>query len=124
MNPESQPLYLSSLDSARFEPVRVCQIVDIRKFGSGKDAVVATLDPGVPGQDFGSGEDIDTVILATRFEGASINPIDKFPCFVFIAIPAQGRPLPASPIRSDDLQIIGWGELYRSSEDATSHKFG
>jgi hypothetical protein len=29
-----------------------------------------------------------------------------------------------SPIRSDDLEIIGWGELYRTREDAERHAFG
>jgi hypothetical protein len=119
----AQPLYLSSLESVRFEPVRECRIVELLTFDTGKVAVLATIKPGVAAQDFGTGEDISTVILTTRFEGASIIPIDKFPCFVFIAIPSAGRSMLSSPIRTDDLQIIGWGELYRSADDARHHKF-
>ncbi|SRR5713226_5377221 len=119
----AQPLYLSSLESVRFEPVRECRIVELLTFDTGKVAALATIQPGVSGQDFGTGKDISTVILTTRFEAASIAPIDKFPCFVFITIPNGGKGIPSSPIRADDLQIIGWGELYRSADDATHHKF-
>ncbi|WP_156960786.1 hypothetical protein [Amycolatopsis taiwanensis] len=57
---------------------------------TGKGAAIAYLCPSVPGQDFGSGEDIYTVILTTWFPG-SIDRINEFPCFVFIAIPVVGR---------------------------------
>jgi hypothetical protein len=118
-----QSLYLSSLESVRFESVRECELVDLLVFDTGKVAAVAGLKPGVPGQDFGVVEDIERVILSTRHEGVSIDEIDKFPCFVFIAIPGGGREMLSSLIRKDDLQIIGWGELYRSADDARNHKF-
>jgi hypothetical protein len=119
-----RPLYLSSLESVRFEPVRECEFVDLLTFDTGKVAAVAMLRPGVPGQDFGIGEDVEQVILATRHEDTSIDEIDEFPCFVFIAIPDGGKRIPSTPVRKDDLQIIGWGELYRSADDARDHKFG
>ncbi|WP_285488244.1 hypothetical protein [Amycolatopsis taiwanensis] len=75
---------------------------------TGKGAAIASLCPSVPGQDFGSGEDIYTVILTTWFPG-SIDRIDEFPCFVFIAIPVAGRETLSSPIRKDDLKIIAVG---------------
>src|ERR1700733_8130648 len=118
---QERPLSLSSLESIRFEPVRECQIVGFLTFDSGKVAAVASVQPGVIGQEFGIGEDISTVYLTTRFEGASIDRIDEFPCFVFIAIPSGGKSTLSSPIRKDDLQVIGWGELYGSAEDARNH---
>jgi len=118
-----QPLYLSSLESIQFEPVRECRIVDFMTFDVGKVVAVASLRPGFPGQDFGIGEDIDTVYLTARFEGASIDRIDKFPYFVFIAIPSGRKVMLSSPIRKDDLQVIAWGELYRTFDDARYRKF-
>jgi hypothetical protein len=50
--------------------------------------------------------------------------VSEFPCFVFIAIPRDGYQALVSPVRSDDLEIIGWGELYRTHEDAERHAFG
>lgn len=115
--------FLSSLESARFEPVRECRFDRLLTFDSGKVAVEARLSPAVVGQDFNRAEDIERVILSPRHEGASIDPISEFPCFVFITIPRQHETL-QSPIRSDDLEIIGWGELYRTHEDAELHRFG
>ena len=119
----SEIYYLSSLDSTRFEPVRECRFVRLLTFDSGKTAVEARLSPAVVGQDFNRAGDIETVILSPRHEGSSIDPINEFPCFVFITIPQQHETL-QSPIRSDDLDIIGWGELYRTHEDAELHSFG
>lgn len=114
--------YLSSLDSRRFAPVRECRVVGALVFDTGKEALVAKVQPPVIGQDFNRPDDIDSVILAARHEGASLDPVSEFPCFVFITISAQGYAL-SSPIRADDLTIIGWGELYRTYHDAENHVF-
>ncbi len=115
--------YLSSLDSVRFEPVRECRIVDMLIFDTGKAAAVARIEPPVMGQDFNRSDDLQTVILVPRHEGVSIDPVSEFPCFVFVAITHEGYEL-KSPIRSDDLEVIGWGELYRTHHDAENHVFG
>lgn len=119
-----QHLFLSSLESTRFEPVRECTITRFLEFDTGKAAAVADINPVVIGQDFGlGGRDISTVILAARHAETSVDAIDKFPFFVFIAIPAKADMSLSTPIRQDDLQIIGWGELYRSADDAANHRF-
>ena len=117
-------LYLSSLDSSRFGPVRMCGIDKLLLFESGKQAALATIEPGISGQDFGQTEDITKVILTTRFEGVSIAPVDEFPCFVFVAIPRDSTHTPSSPITQGELEVMGWGELYRTAEDARLHRFG
>lgn len=76
------------------------------------------------GQDFNRNSDIETVILSARHGGASLDPVDEFPCFVFITIPHEGYESLQSPIRSENLEIIGWGELYRTPDDAARHAFG
>jgi hypothetical protein len=119
-----QTLYLSSLDSARFEPVRECRIQRLLTFDTGKVAAVATLSPGVVGQDFNRASDIGTVVLSPRHEEVSIDPVSAFPCFVFITIPREGYEALLSQVLSDDLEIIGWGELYRTRDDAERHAFG
>ncbi len=119
----SEKYFLSSLDSVRFEPVREFEVVRVVSFDTGKPALLGDLDPAVIGQDFGRGEDIRRVVLAARHEGVDIDRIEEFPCFVHIALPGAGMENLRTPIRSDDLQIIGWGELYRTAEDARAHKF-
>lgn len=115
--------YLSSVDSVRFSAVRECRFYRLLTFDSGKIAVEARLSPGVVGQDFGEGLDIERVILTARHEGSSLDQITEFPCFVFIAIPRRGLLVLESPIRSDDLEIIGWGELYKTQDAAERHDF-
>ena len=116
--------YLSSLESTRFEPVRACQVERLVAFDTGKVALEVRLRPGVVGQDLNLSSDIDKAILVCRHEGASLDPINEFPCFVFIAIPVREGYELQTPIRSDDLEIVGWGELYRSPDDAKNHRFG
>ena len=115
--------YLSSFDSTRLSLTRECRFERLLVFESGKTAAVARLSPGVIGQDFNCAADIEMVVLTPRHEGVSIDPVSEFPCFVFVAIPSDLSAL-ESPIRPDDLEIIGWGELYRTRVDAESHNFG
>jgi hypothetical protein len=68
--------------------------------------------------------DIDAVILSCRHEGAELVPVIEFRCFVFITIPKTDGCLLESPVRADDLEIIGRGELYRTFDDAKHHNFG
>lgn len=116
--------YLSSLDSTRFEPVRACHVQRSLAFDTGKMALEVRLLPGVIGQDFNRSSAIEKVIIAGRHEDVSIDPIREFPCFVFIAIPVREGHELQTPLRSEDLEIIGWGELYRNSDDAEHHRFG
>ncbi len=120
----STTYYLSSLDSTRFGPVRRVEVIRSLVFDTGKAALFATIDPPVIGQDFGrGGDDITRVVFAARHEGESVDPVSSFPCFVHIAISNEDYDL-QSPIRADDLTNIGWGELYRTADDAEQHRFG
>jgi hypothetical protein len=70
--------YLSSLDSARFAPVRECHFKRRLMFDSGKAAVETRLSPAVLGQDFDRAADIDDVILSPRHEDTTIDPVNEF----------------------------------------------
>lgn len=123
-SPTDRPTYfLSSLESARFGPVRACHVLRSLAFDTGKPAIAARIEPGVIGQDVNRGSDVETVVLTARHEGASVDPVSEFPCFVFIAIPREGLDVFESPVAAEDLEIIGWGELYRTHEDAAAHVF-
>lgn len=120
---EEIDFYLSSLESTRFEPVRECTVVKWLRFSSGKDCVLVRVRPSVVGQDFNRSEDLEEFVLAARFEGKSITSIDEYPCFVFICLPNMQGP-GDGVLETDDVQIVGWGELYRSGDDARRHVFG
>lgn len=120
----SEIYYLSSLDSSRFELVRECNVRRHTVTESGKPALVVVVDPPVPGQDFNRADDISAVVLVARFEGSTVPPINEFPRFVHIAIAPIDMLHGFGRLRSAHLQAIGWGELYRTAEDARNHRFG
>jgi hypothetical protein len=116
-------LYLSSLESERFEPIRTCEFVSEVAFASGKVGVVVRLDPPVVGQDFGTGADLSLFVLVARFANESVSPVSSFPCFVHIALPHPDWDTASEFISVSELQSIAWGELYRTAADAEIHSF-
>jgi hypothetical protein len=115
--------YLSSLDSYYFEKPRECQFLKQIVLESGKKAVIAKVDPPITGQNFNRNSDIDIIILTHRHQGYALFPIRKFPCFVFITLPLIDDALDREKIDSSELEIIAWGELYRTLSDAENHVF-
>lgn len=100
-------LYLSSLQSERWPPVRECRFVRPITVGADKPGMLVRLSPDVLGQDFGSGEDRTDLVLTTRFVGSDIRSIDEFPCFAFIALPHRSWPSDNDRAHAADL---GWGD--------------
>ncbi|WP_020076623.1 hypothetical protein [Cryocola sp. 340MFSha3.1] len=115
--------YLSSLDSSLFEPVRRCTVITTLAFDTGRSALVVDLDPAVVGQNFNVGEDLRRFILTSRFQGDDVAAIDHFPFFAYICLPKTGWQELETPLRAADVDIVGWGELYRTAEDASAHRF-
>lgn len=116
-------LYLSSLESSRFEPVRRCEPIHRLQFATGKDAILVKVEPPVVGQDFGSADDIDVLLVTPRTEGGQLFPISEFPLFVYICLPITDL-TSSTNVATDDVTVIAWGELYRTAEDAAEHRFG
>lgn len=114
--------FLSSLDYSTLEQTRQCTVVRRLRFNTGKECVLADVSPPIPGPQFGFIEDIVRVLLAVRHEGASLSPIDEFPCFVFVTIPLTDIDS-REVIEKDEVQIVAWGELYRTRDDADNHVF-
>lgn len=118
-----QDYYLSSLESKLLEPVRKCRVVKKIMFDTGKECAIAEIEPPIIGQYFNESEDIKYVLLANRHMGSSLFPVNEFPCFVFIAKFIDLNMLENSSFTKADVQIMAWGELYRSKYDAEHHIF-
>lgn len=102
----------------------MCQFLRPITVGTQKLGMLVRLTPGVIGQEFGDGEGLTGFVLTTRFEGADIGSIQEFPCFVSIALPTGLWDASSDRVEASHLDIIGWGELYRTASDAEEHKFG
>jgi hypothetical protein len=57
------------------------------------------------------------VVVAARHHGASLFPVSEWPLAVFIAVPANGG-FDAERFDDADLEVVAWGELYPSEDDA------
>jgi hypothetical protein len=115
--------YLSSLDSVKFGSTRECIFIKRLNLNTGKECVLVRLSPPVIGQDYGLGTDIEDFVLTNRHEGEGLSPIREFPCFVFIARPLIDDIGERDQITKGDVEIIAWGELYRTKSDADNHVF-
>jgi len=115
--------YLSSLESVIFESTRRCRFIKKLKFDTGKECALVEIEPPVIGEQFGIRDDIKYVVLANRHEGSLLFPINEFPCFVFITRPLLDDIFDIEVITKDDLQIMAWGELYKTASDADNHVF-
>lgn len=114
--------YLSSLDSYEFEPVRTLRVMREAHFTTGKKALLGEIHPPANGQPFGRVGDIARVLVTARFEGDDLFDIERFPCFVFVCAYDEST-LDEARIEREDLQILGWAELYRTADDAAAHRF-
>lgn len=109
--------YLSSHESKfieAFSPISCYK--KKRLYGDHKDGyVVCDIDPYIIGQPFGLGsQDIDQIIISSRFEGMSLFPITEWPTYVYVARPlTQGIHL-KDFIESTDMELIAWAEINRS----------
>lgn len=115
--------YLSSLESYELEEPRKCTLLKIIKMPSGKVIAIAEIFPEIIGQKYGCKEDIKYVVISHRHEGFGLFPIAKFPCFVFVAIPLVNDVLTFDKLETSQLNVIAWGELYRTESDARNHVF-
>lgn len=115
--------YLSSLDSYVLEAVRVCDFVTIKHCDTGKECVIAEVDPPIAGHVFGLVSDVTEVVLAARHEGDVLSDIREFPCFVHVARAVIVGLRNQDIVVARDLENLAWGELYRSKSDAENHVF-
>jgi len=112
--------YLSSLESRSFKPVRECIFEHKIIISPVFKGVTARIEPSVI-VDFNI--DLNEIIIFNRFEGDTLAPVNSFPCFVHIGI--LKKPLEEFTFNNDeylvsikDIEIIAWGEIYDTYNDA------
>jgi hypothetical protein len=85
------------------------------------DHMLVEIEPPVIGQNYGLGsQDITNLILSSRYEGFSLFPVKEWPCHVYVS-----RILDATVIRTlaftrDQIEIIAWGRIFRTLDEANA----
>jgi hypothetical protein len=110
--------YLASKDYYNLETPRQGWRLK-RMSGLGRDdLLLARIDPPII-DGFGSDtHSIDTVLLATRHEGASLFPVAQWPVLVHVIRPTIDNVADRDSVQKGEFRNIAWAELYKSEEDA------
>jgi len=84
------------------------------------DYMLITVDPPIPGQEFGEGvSDVAELLIATRLQGDTLYPVSRWPLPVALL-----RILDTAIIESlkitqpGQVQYFFWAEIYRTREEA------
>ena len=111
--------YLASTDYYNLEsPRRVWRLKRLSGVGR-DDLLLVRIDPPIIDQGYGSdAQSVNTVLLATRHEGASLFPVAQWPVFVHVLRPTIGNVEDRDSLQKGEFRNIAWAELYKTEEDA------
>jgi hypothetical protein len=88
------------------------------------DYMLVRIEPPIMGQKYGLGAaNIDHLILSTHLAGKSLYPIDSWPCHVYVMRILNSRILQTLSLDKADVEMIGWGSLHRTIEEAAAAAF-
>jgi hypothetical protein len=118
---DSRPdFYLSSTEGFGLGPPRECYRVKRLSGHSRDDYLLIRISPPIVGQPYGLRDrDIGIVVIAPRHAGSSLFPVSEWPLAVHVARPLSADIELCSAVEAQDLEEIGWGELYESLGAAT-----
>jgi hypothetical protein len=87
------------------------------------DWMLVAIEPPVIGQPYGLGdEDIYHLLLATRHQGQGLFPVSQWPAHVYVVRLLNKSILDQQEFDNPQTQLIDWGVLHRTYEDAVATK--
>ena len=111
--------YLTSSEGYSLEAVRACY--KERRFinGHSDGYMLCEIDPPLLGQAYGlSDQNLHNVVLASRHIEQSIFTINEWPAYVHVAKLKNAVNTDTFTITDNDIESIGWAEIYDSSPTA------
>jgi hypothetical protein len=106
------------LNEGAGEP-KACWIKGRRRYADRDDCMLVAVEPPVIGQPYGLGsEDIYHLLLATRLQGQTLWPISQWPIHAYVLRLLSKSAIDQPEIDQSQAQLIEWGELHRTFEDA------
>jgi hypothetical protein len=89
------------------------------------DWMLVAIEPPVIGQPYGlGGEDIYHLLLATRHQGQGLFPVSQWPAHVYVLRMLNQSILHQREFSSTQTQLIEWGLVFRTYEEAVACKLG
>ena len=124
---QESALYLASRETAApFGPIEcfVEQRLSGRK--EGDDYLRVRIEPAIIDQPYGLGDkNIEDVVLATRYAGSTLHPVNEWPMVVFVCRIVNENIRGAGQASARDLEVILIGELYQTlgaAQEAIGHE--
>jgi hypothetical protein len=113
--------YLTSSEGYGLEEVRACYKERRLMNGHPDGYMLCEIDPPIVGQQYGlGGQAIHKVVIASRHSGYSIFAISDWPGYVHVARCTCDVSSDRFVIAENDIESIGWAEIYESSAGAQS----
>jgi hypothetical protein len=86
------------------------------------DHMLIEIDPPLDGQRFGlGGTDVTSLIISSRHQGQTLYPISEWPSFVYVARILDDTAPRSDAFTRDQVELIAWGTLFRTLEEASEH---
>lgn len=83
------------------------------------DYLRVRVEPPIMGQPYGLvNKDIEDVVLATRWKGATLHPVSKWPMHVFVCRIIDEKIRGSGKASPGDLEVILIGDLYPTRDEA------
>jgi hypothetical protein len=85
------------------------------------DSVWVEVDPPIEGSGWGAGgeQPLTWLVLATRHAGASLQPVNESPVYVYICRALREELFEKGEYDNSDVEQIAWGEVYAMYSEAT-----
>jgi hypothetical protein len=100
---------------------RACWFKNRLKDGVRDDYMLIEIEPPILGQPYGLGsESITELIISTRHQGLTLFPATHWPCDVYVARILDSSIVQARVFGRDQVELIGWAELFQTLEEANA----
>ena len=108
--------YLGSTElTGDFARARACRIRARLRGPDAREYLWVNVSPPVIGQPFGlGGRDIEDLVLSPRYTGTALSPVSEYPLAVQIYIARDNGILTTGQFGAGDVELVAWGEVYRS----------
>lgn len=120
MMDEKPDFYLISCETAApFGPLACFVAERLTGRKEGGDFLRVKIEPQLTGQAYCLGDkNIEDLVLATRYAGASLHPVNEWPMVVFVCRILRGSIRGAGVASAADLEVLLIGELHETLADA------
>ena len=113
--------FLKATEISEALPIRGCWVKGKLVGEVRPDCLWVGVDPPVRGLD-GATEDVRDLVLATRHVGASLDPVNESPVYVYVYRTVRNQIFLDGNFKADDVVQLTWGEVYLSFSAAEAAK--